>query len=686
MSAGEIAAEFFFRLKRFINHKLQYLSDKPHTTTISDTGLLQAFDCDNRADLVQRMRTPRVFAVPGLRDLDRTVSLIKSRFPDAISRTTSIADEILNKRVRVFGRQIQLGKPIAWHSDPFTETIWPRTHFTTIPLILGNGSDIRVLWELNRLQHLTDLGRAYALTGDERYTEEFREQVVRWCEMNPPRFGPNWTVAMEVAIRAINLIVAFQFFRFSPALDDEFVLSLMKTLLAHGRFIQSNLEFSLRKTSNHYLSDLIGLFVLGVTLPPGRETAAWTEFARRALVGEMDIQVLSDGVDYEGSIAYHRFVVEIFTLFHLLNRETGVELPSWFEEDLENMYGFARAYLKPDGTAPAIGDSDDGRLIRFTQRAPDDHSYLLSMAAAIFRKSKFKSDELIDEETLWQLGAGGASDYDHLANTGAPSQESAPFEDAQIFIQRSGDLYLIADCGDHGARGRGSHAHSDALSFELQAYGDTFLRDPGTYIYTGSETWRNTFRSTAYHNTVKIDRTEISTIVEGSLFTLGPNVRPRINRWESTRSEDVLDAEHHAYERLGEPLVHRRIITFHKLEGYWSVDDRFTGSGQHLFEFYFNFDHGVKVAIEQQNRVILHGPNASLAITPVSEAAFELEETERWISPSYGTRLAASGIVFRLTADTPWSNTMLLIPYSYTDSGKLIRILNARGLDKAGAE
>jgi uncharacterized heparinase superfamily protein len=94
---------------------------------------------------------------------------------------------------------------------------------------------------------------------------------------------------------------------------------------------------------------------------------------------------------------------------------------------------------------------------------------------------------------------------------------------AQIFIQRAGDLYSIIDCGDHGARGRGSHAHSDALSLEVFAFNRTFLR-PGTYCYTADGQQRNLFRSTAYHNTVRIDGEEISQVSDGELFAFGSSV------------------------------------------------------------------------------------------------------------------------------------------------------------------
>ena len=666
MTVREIAAESFFRIKRGLSHKLEAAIDTESNTSITDAGLMRAFGDRNLDALLAEMREPPEFLTPGFRDLSGTVQLIQTHFAGSVEITKAAAELILQKRLRVFGREVQFGDPIDWRSDPFSSTTWPFAHFTKTPLVLGQGSDIRVIWEFNRLQHLTDLGRAYALTSDERYTAQFLKQLSDWREKNPPKFGPNWTVAMEAAIRAINVVAAFQLFRFSASLNDEVVLLVLRTLFEHGRFIASNLEFSLRKTSNHYLSDLIGLFVLGLTLPRGDETQAWLEFSRRALIEEMEIQVLPDGVDYEGSTAYHRFVVEIFLLFYIASRERGSELPAWFEDRLKRMVEFVRAYTKPDGTAPSIGDSDDGRLIRFKDRMPDDHSYLLSIGAALFGDGAMKTSEVIEEEAIWWLGAEGKSAYDDLETPQKP-EESAGFPDSQVFIQRAGPLYLIADCGDHGAGGRGSHAHSDALSFELYANGETLLRDPGTFVYTGDETWRNAFRSTAYHNTVRVDGEEISKIVKGSLFTLGRNIKPIVNRWERGRLSDVLDAEHSAYERLREPVKHRRVITFDKVEGYWLLEDRFSGSGRHQYEFFFNFDRGIRVRIDDGQRVIGEGRGAGLAIIPVSGHQFEVDVTERWVAPHYGTRLPASGIVFRLNADTPFSNTMLLAPYTETD-------------------
>ena len=135
----------------------------------------------------------------------------------------------------------------------------------------ADGSDVRVLWELNRLGHFLTLARAYSSTKDERYAAEFFAQLQSWIEQNPYGRGPNWNCAMEVALRAINLLAAFEVFRHSPNLDAASLRSFLQLLQQHGNYIQRNLEFSYIATSNHYLSDVVGLTWLGLMLPELRD-------------------------------------------------------------------------------------------------------------------------------------------------------------------------------------------------------------------------------------------------------------------------------------------------------------------------------------------------------------------------------------------------------------------------------
>jgi len=674
MTQREIAGELLLRSNRRVRHIMGRLIDRSVSSYISDADLHRSLrrPISEVSKSLREGRSPNL--TPGLADLNRTAETVKRLFPQSIEESRRAAEAILEHRITIFEKEFDLGPNIDWRVDPVTGIGWPLEHYTRVKIVRGDGSDARIVWELNRLHHLVILGRAYALNGDESYAEEFFKQLDSWNEQNPPRFGLNWTTAMEVAIRSINLIAAFELFRQSPLLTDDRVAMALKMLLAHGRFIRSNLEFSHRTLSNHYLSDLIGLYAIGTTMPDLKEADEWIRFAHVELLNELVCrQVYDDGVSYEGSTAYHRLVTELYTFFILFSETTGLVLPVHCRKRVEAMYDFIRYCQKPDETSPAIGDSDDGRMMKFRDRSALDHSYLMSMGAMMFRNRKFKTSDIVDEESLWWFGEKGLRTFEHLHKSGHLTGSKA-FRNAQIFIQRKDDFYSIIDCGDHGINGRGSHAHSDALSFELFAFDRTFLRDPGTFAYTGNPEWRNIFRSTSYHNTVRVDGMDISRIDHNQLFALGENVKPGINHWESNAEHDVLDATHSGYATLKRPVTHRRKITFDKRDLYWKVEDLFTGEGEHLFEFFLNFDAGLNVEIADR-QIIAVSDDSALAIVALSDSEFEIVEEERWVSPSYGTRVRSSAIIFRLRATVPCENTLLLIPYRRSDEERIEKLV-----------
>ncbi len=659
----ELAGEALLRTRRRVFRAISAATDQPAKTYVSDEALQRSLNGKSIALVANRIRSGDLCLTPGLADLARTAAIVKESFPDSLAGARSEAEAILAHRITLFDRLHDLGGEIDWRRDPYSGVRWTLEHFARTPLVTTPGADVRAVWELNRLQHLVMLGRAYTLTNDERCAREFLLQLASWNEQNPPRFGPNWKVAMEVAIRAVNIITTLELFRGSPEIDDEAIKLILKMLLAHGRFIRANLEFSYRAASNHYLSDLIGLCVIGTAIPEFDESEGWVSYTTQRLFIEMDRQVHTDGVDYEGTTGYHRLVLEIFLLFFTISRARGFNIPVHCRDRLESMFDFVRHYLKPDGTAPTIGDSDDGRLIKFKPRAANDHSYLMSLGAMMFESGKFKGSNLLDEEALWWFGNNGYDTFSSLAAGEEPL--SRGFPEAQIFIQRAatshGPLYAIIDCGDHGTGGRGSHAHSDALSIEVFAFNRTFLRDPGTFVYTASEQDRNLFRSTAYHNTVRIDGEEISETRDGWPFVFAANVRPKVNLWESDRERDVLDAEHYSYNRLDAPVTHRRVVTFYKLEGYWTIEDIFTGEGRHLFEFFFNFDSGLDVGLDTNKRGTVSSNGMTFKIVPANVPGLEARIEPRWVSPAFKTRLSSSAIIYSLSAEVPLKVTFELL-------------------------
>jgi len=130
-----------------------------------------------------------------------------------------------------------------------------------------------------------------------------------------------------------------------------------------------------------------------------------------------EIRVYPDGVDFEGSISYHRLVTELFLSATLLCLKNGIDFPRWYMNHIEKMIEFVMYYTKPDGTVPQIGDNDDGRLhilSNYGNWNRLDHRYLLSVGAVLFKRQDFKdAASKFHEEAFWLLGEEGLNSFDN---------------------------------------------------------------------------------------------------------------------------------------------------------------------------------------------------------------------------------------------------------------------------------
>ena len=223
--------------------------------------------------------------------------------------------------------------------------------------MFGDGSDIKVPWELSRFQHLPLLAAAHRLTGDARYLDEIGAQLRSWIARNPVEHGPNWACTMDVAIRAANWVAALVMCCESAAREPWFDGAL-RSLLLHGRFIRSHLEYG-EIRGNHYLSDIVGLLPVAAVFSGSAEGRRWSRWAAAELVREMEHQVRPDGSDHEASIPYHRLVTELFVCgTQAADALAPGALTPGYRARLDAMLRFTAAYTRPDG------DAADGRRQR----------------------------------------------------------------------------------------------------------------------------------------------------------------------------------------------------------------------------------------------------------------------------------------------------------------------------------
>ena len=305
-------------------------------------------------------------------------------------------------------------KPIDWQIDFKSGFRWSeKTYSKRIKFGELPGVDVKVPWELARMQHLPQMAISYAfddlIENDKiRIKEDFRNQILDFIATNPPRYGVNWVCAMDVAIRAANWVLAIQIFHSVEGIfDREFCRIFQRSIYEHGKFIVENLEWYDGERGNHYLSNICGLVFISSYLPPTEINNSWLAFSIQELKTEVDFQFFADGGNFEFSTAYHRLSTEMIffstavlmglpdeRLMQLQNykevifrsgpgkpnlKSVPLQLYTYVDESgsdkkilfskpyfqrLEKFIDFIDIVLKPGNVLPQIGDNDSGRFFK----------------------------------------------------------------------------------------------------------------------------------------------------------------------------------------------------------------------------------------------------------------------------------------------------------------------------------
>jgi uncharacterized heparinase superfamily protein len=199
---------------------------------------------------------------------------------------------------------------------------------------------------------------------------------------------------------------------------------------------------------------------------------------------------------------------------------------------------------------------------------------------------------------------------------------------------RRDPVHVVIRCGDVGVGGYGSHAHNDALSFELALGDQPVVVDPGTFVYTADPVERNRFRSTAFHSTLQIDDAEQNPLAEGMLFAMQDRRRAEALEWKVDAGFAAFEGLHHGYEALAHPATHRRRI---ELSGglRLTITDTVISGSSHNARWTFPLapcrvelhDDGVRAAFYSGVSLEIIGNGLDFAVE------------DGWLSPAYGRRL-----------------------------------------------
>ena len=493
---------------------------------------------------------------------------------------------------------------IPWHRDVTTGKPSPTTWQTALcsTITPQDGFDIKVPWELSRLQHLFPLGLGYnqaKQAGDHQrattYAAALVTQVTDWMDNNPYLIGVNWMNPMEVAIRSINLTWAYALFHDASMIPPAFWQRLTAVLHCHRTYLTHTWEVSDRP-NNHYLADLVGhaylCAIFGITNKKLIQTT----------VNQFLHQTNADGSCYEGSTAYHRLDTELLLHFILLCAHTNQPVPLVLRDRYHAMQSFLQNCTDHTGNMVQIGDNDSGSIVAGLQPT---------------------------------------------ANEASSQTTVTTYKDFGLTVIRTPIWHITFRHPTYTTQQPTGHFHQDWLAITVSVNGIPIFIDPGSYSYTANPTIRNQFRSAESHNTFYPSNANLQAT---DLFQLPRTAHAWTGAITQTAETITVTDRHYEYKKYGN-IAHRSLqlnttTNVLTIEDWWEPSDTQTDTIATNWALLCAPACDIKECTET-TIAITHNNKAIVAVT----TPFACQTKPAWFSPAYGTRETAT----KLTSQAVWN-------------------------------
>jgi len=533
------AAEIAFRLKQEIVNAYQYASPP---------------DVQLDPNFKPRIQLPDPAAI--------AAALQGTAFAEQVR---SLAEQIRQHRFPILGLTVDTGPEIPWRRDYTSGVETDLRYFRRIPYLdVRRTGDHKVIWEPNRHQHLVLLAQAFCFTGDSADLAEIRAQLESWFLANPYNRGINWASALEVAFRALSWIWTYHLV--GGQMIAEFRMKWLRQLYQHACHLENNLSFYF-SPNTHLLGEALALHVLGLFFAGLPRAAHWEQTGARVMREQMERQVRADGSHFEQSTYYHLYAADMFLLHAILAKPDRE-----YMDKLEKMVEYLNAVMGPSRILPFLGDDDGGRLFHpYGDRSHFGRATLATAGIVLDRQHWQWDTTDLHEQAVWWLGVSALD-----RKPGEGKWESRLFSDAGVAAMTAGANQVLFDAGSFGPWGAG-HSHADALSIVVRSGDEEILIDPGTCTYVGEQKWRDWFRGTEAHNTVRIDGRDQATAAGPFRWTNHPEVT--ILSWKANAKRDAMEAE---CRYRG--FTHRRSVEFQKPNVVLIVDEIEGPPGEHDVE------------------------------------------------------------------------------------------------------
>lgn len=403
----------------------------------------------------------------------------------------------------------------------------------------------------HRHQWLPAQGKAYRVTGDEKYFNSWKTVYTSWLETFPCPEGKvskdqvEW-YGLQPTERLVDQIDVFAYFIQSSNFTPEWLSTFLVAFYDHVECVRNNY---FTDGGNIEAAMYQAVTTAGILMPEFTKSAEWLQEGAAAMGKQVTDQFLEDGVQNELDPSYHIGVVAGFYDMYQLALQNGKLslFPENYTEQLRNSARFVMDIIYPNYT---IDNFNDTRSVSWTKNV-------------LLKNLKKYVDMFPDDQELRWVAYEGRQGS-------KPSYRFKAYDKAGYYMLRNGwdasSMMMILKNNNNPENKW--HCQLDNGTFGLYRNGRNFFPDAGVYSYGGtssSNADRQTYLATKNHNTM----TDLSkTIANG--FMNGKMLK------HETQSGNVqlLVTENQSYANL----THRRAVFFVEDKFFVLVDEGY-GNG-----------------------------------------------------------------------------------------------------------
>ena len=588
--------------------------------------------------------------------------------------TRKQAEKVAPKSIESMQRAENLAKKlvpdyefIPWHLDIITGYVYALDWHEDVPVACIPGVDAKTPSDFSRGHNLLTLACAYSLTKNKTYKKEAMAQLCDWLSVHPAYYGPGWRCGMNVAVRVANMVCATALLDLdlSDADDAEYLYLLKQSLVEHSRFIAMTLE--LWKEHNHVTSELACMTMLNALFsdevsddPVTLENFGYERIAWYTLNKQADHQIWDDGFNFENSVSYHAYVIEMF-LYPTMHaariygcktakdvREFLTQRFHYSPEVFEKIRSMARVLkliTQPDGTIPYIGDADLGRFVEWEHRKKScaDMRFLSCVCAVLFDDATLLPVCVRDEDFI----SAYAFFDDAKILKPLPSPTSKALTDVGLTILSRDNFHCVFKAGSTTNHADCGHTNNDSLAITLCVDDKYIVVDPGTYTYTGDMTWRAKLRSINAHSTVVVDGEETNRVV--SLYGFGgcdTETKTELVSYDETFDKITCTGKHNGFLRLVDLIHTYRTLTY--TDHLLTIKDQFVRllpanapkEGEIVQRFVLHPECTIEV---KDGKAIVKRGNTKVCFASPNTV---IRVEDAYFSPSYGTKQDTKALCF----------------------------------------